>query len=102
MANPCSNIMKVYFKNEEPIKDANAFLKQFKDDFIYEYLYPDFGDEDINPEDDFDGNFEIQFESRWTTPTETLEEYSAKFNCTIIGISYEWGCSYVNSFDINT
>jgi hypothetical protein len=98
--------MKVYFLCKEgdenyAFENAKKFFKQFNEDFdSIDYLYPEFDENDI-PDEEWYDNFEMQFDSRWSTPTEKLEEYSKLFNCTFLGVSYEWGNGYVNSFDIN-
>ena len=98
MANICNNIMKVYFQGteEEQLKNCNAFVEEFLEEFgTIEYIYPE------DREEEFDGNLEMNFDSKWSTPEEKLETYSKKYNCTFLGVSYEWGNGYVNSFEID-
>jgi hypothetical protein len=99
MANICNNIMHVYFKDNKE-DNAKTFLKEFADEFNYKLIFPDV-DEEGNFYEHFDGILEINFDSKWSTPTNKLEEYSLKYSCNFLGVSYEWGNGYVNCFDID-
>ena len=86
MANTATNIINVNFKNEN---DINPFLKEFEKNL---YIC-----NDPEPEEGYT-NLMIEFESKWSEPEELLKKLVTKYNCTIIGVCYEFGCNYINSF----
>ena len=49
--------------------------------------------------DDDDNWMEISFLSRWKEPSEDLELLAIKYDCTIIGVVWEFANGYVNHFE---
>jgi len=108
MSNPCTNIMKVYFHSKEDderynFNNAQRFLKMFYEYFEeILYIWPEINEDDQEIEfEDFEENFEIHFTSKWTAPQEEMEKWSKEYDCEFLGVAYEWGNGYVDSFEIN-
>lgn len=93
MANIAQNEVLVVLKNNDKTTKKN-FINDFNNEIGEIY-------NDCSYEINNDGNcLELSFGSRWSEPREELEKLANKYNCEIIGVCYEWGQPYVNSFDI--
>ena len=94
MANICVNIASFCFQGneetfEERIKEFDEWSRENIDWFFDSYYI-----------DEGAGIIEANFESKWNTPEEQLQECANKFNVNIIGCSWDFGNNYVNSFEI--
>lgn len=97
MANICSNVFQINFKAEsmeEKKRNAVALIGEMMEELpSFEVISPS------NVEDDFDTSLEVEFTSKWVCPTGLIEEQSEKYNCSFIGVSWEFGNQYVNVFE---
>lgn len=86
-----TNIVQISFNNEEP-------FKRKKDVFISLselYNIDNFPlDEDLKD----NNSFEITFYTNWTEPRKEIESFSKNNNISFIGVVYEFGSNYVNSY----
>lgn len=94
MANLAYNIIKLDFEIEGYLKNKG---KEVYEDF--EGYEPE-GFEDLDYFDEDQSTLEVQFYSKWSYPKEFLTEMSKKHKMHIIGVSYEFGCDYVEAFEI--
>ena len=95
MANIATNIVRFHFLNTPTPEYKIAALQSFFEDFdiafeVYEK------EEDLKIYDCVD----FEFGSKWSEPTEYLQDLCNKYNIKIIGVCYEWGCDYVSSFEL--
>jgi len=92
MANICENIVAIDFEGKDAIENKKAFYNEFKEEF------------EVNSEwglDDDEVNvLELNFNSSWGTPQDRIEYYAEKYKCLFTGVSFEFGCRYVNCFAI--
>lgn len=97
MANSANNEAIIVFK--EPIRyiDAELVIKDFNNNVV-EITSSYIGQSDT----ELVNCIELSFESRWTEPREALEKLAIDYNCSIYGVCWEWGCLYVNHYEINT
>lgn len=88
MANYANNIIKVDFLGSEYETNQDLFKVGLDSEVL-----------DLSITWEGEGILEIEFSSKWSEPTELLIEMSIKYQCDIVGVSYEFGNNYVNSFE---
>jgi len=95
MANICSNEIKISFLEDN---FSNKKLKKILDEFKEKFSYEQFDAYWISDDNDI---VEISMGSKWTMPDrDELQAFATKYNCEIVGVSWEFGCNYVDSFYI--
>lgn len=96
MANMADNNIKIVFVDETSVVYKNKIFNLFKEEFP-EFEIPDYIDFDT---DVYDYLF---FESKWSAPTEWLQNLVDTEECVeyIIGVSTEFSNDYVEAFKIN-
>ena len=91
MANIAENIIMVTFK-EHTLEEKQKVL----DYFIEHLMYENYNDAFVD-----DSNYiELCYGTKWSENQEILQDICNKFDVDIIGVCYEWGCGYVNSFEL--
>jgi hypothetical protein len=96
MANIAScDIMAIFLEGtDRSVKES--FLKEFTETQVYDSIYNE-------PENELDDNaINILYGARWSEDQIGLQKLCDKYNCRIIGVCTEWGCLYVNSFELNS
>jgi len=97
MANIATNEVIIVFKEGVSVDEKKDFMKDFNEQFNGE-VYNDYS---IDVEDIKTNSIELSFGSRWVAPISELEKLADNHRCSIYGIAYEWGCLYVDSYEIN-
>jgi hypothetical protein len=97
MANLCSVIMLVSFIDEANKNEKEKLLKKFEDEFFMDMEC----DSDYFLEEEEAQSIELNGNVKWSVDLEQLQKISTKFNVNIIGVGWEWGCGYVESYEIN-
>jgi len=94
MANIANNEALAVFPEGVTVEQKRAFYKDFVDWF------------DVWSESDYDientnkNSIELSYGSKWSEQRDKLQEFADKHECSIYGVCYEWGCLYVNHFEI--
>jgi len=92
MANTCENIVAIDFEGESAMENKKAFYEEFKEEFEVRSEW--------GLDDDEANCLELTFDSSWNTPEDRIKYYAEKYKCLFTGVSFEFGCRYVNSFAI--
>lgn len=95
MANIATNEAIVVFKNPITEDDRLLFIKDFNEN-VGEIISDYVGAND----NELIQCIELSFESRWSEPKDELEKLADDYKCSIHGVCYEWGCLYVNHYNI--
>lgn len=95
MANIATNIVQVHFLNTPTPEYKIAAFKEFFEEFEF-YTEMERVELDLQTYDYVD----FEFGSKWSEPTEFLQNLCDKYNMKIVGVCHEWGCSYVSSFEL--
>ena len=94
MANIASNEAIVVFKEGVTVSTKEDFYNDLKEELeIYNDCSFDINDKTVNV-------IELSFGSRWNEPIELLQKLCDEYKCSIYGVCYEWGCLYVNHYEI--
>ena len=99
MANTCYNIIHVtYFgkTREEKVKTSKLLHEELYESNYLEY--PQYSNDGFEDENELITEFEL--ESKWVAPLQFLQHLCNKYNIDIIGVAYEFGCGYVESFEL--
>lgn len=96
MANIATNEIIIIFKENDHAKFKEDVINYIDDNLVYDEVYNDITTLDLE-----DNCIELSYGTKWSEQRETLQEICDKFNIQIVGVCYEWGCLYVNSFEIN-
>lgn len=96
MANIATNEVIIIFKENTSVEDKEEVIKYMEDNLVYDGIYNEITDCDL---EDFNCQ-ELSYGTRWSERPEILQEICNKFDVQIIGVCYEWGCLYANSFDV--
>lgn len=94
MANIANNEALAVFPEGVTVKQKQAFFNDFKEWFDV------YGDSEYDINDEQSNTIQLSYGSRWTEQQEKLQELSDNHKCSIYGVCYEWGCLYVNHFEI--
>lgn len=96
MANICMNVIHVtYFgeTSEENLKTSQLLHKELHDNVLG--IYPEYDQDNT-----YGAETEFEFDSNWVTPLQLLQHFCNKYNVDIIGVAYEFGNGYVESFEL--
>jgi hypothetical protein len=96
MANLCCVVILVSFIDEADKNEKEKLLKEFEDDF---FLHMECDDYFLKEEET--QFIELNGDVKWSVDLKQLQKISTKFNVSIIGVAWEWGCGYVESYKIN-
>jgi hypothetical protein len=101
MANLCSNIINVtYFDETEELKLKTSRLLHEELQENFSSLYPEYCNaEDCEDEYEIECYFEVG--SKWVAPLQFFHHLCNKYNVDIIGVAYEFGGGYVESFELH-
>lgn len=91
MANIATNECLFIFDENSTFEHREECMEYIDEHLIYEK----FMDYDITR-----NTIELSYGTKWNERAETLQEIADKFNVNIVGVCYEWGCVYVNAFNI--
>lgn len=97
MANTCINIVKMVFSDKTTEAEFNKLVEHLRSDNSKFY------EVEITWEcEEFTG-IEFEAQSDWSAPQDFFNELFNQypFLKQIIGVAYEWGCLYVDSFDLD-
>lgn len=91
MANMATNIAQITFNNQESFEEKSRILILFSELYSIDN-YP------LNEDLKNNNCFEITFYTNWSEPREELESFSKNHNISLIGVVYEFGSNYTNSY----
>lgn len=93
MANIANNEVMIYFIDNASIEKKQEVIKALYENIVYEDIYNE-------PDLENDNWLELSYGTKWIEQYDELVKLANKHRLRIIGVCYEWGCSYVNHFDI--
>lgn len=94
MANIATNEILVIFKDGD-VTTKEDFVNDLK------VIVEIYNDPIIGLDDQSYDTLEISFGSRWKAPKAELEKLAEEYKCAIYGVAYEWGCLYIDHYEIN-
>ena len=95
MANTATNEVLIIFKEDQNLEQRKQVINYMEEHLICDEIYNDVKDEDL--EDNF---LNISYGTKWSERIEILQEVCNIFDVHIVGVCYEWGCLYVNAFEL--
>lgn len=91
MANIADIILKVSVDNDDSNFGKIEEICNELSDISYEYFEIDYQDETLA---------EITMGGRWVAPIEQFQDICDRYGCSIIGVAFDFGLDYVDSFEI--
>lgn len=97
MANIANNEIMLTFPANLTLLQKKDILKEFENTIVCDELYNCPEDEEL---DEYD-SIELSYGTKWDEQLEELEEICKKYNLSIEGVCWEFGCNYKSIIEIN-
>ena len=96
MANIATNEVLIIFKKGSSIEERRKVISYIEENLTYDEIYNDMIDEDLE-----NSCINISYGTKWSEQQDILQDICNIFDIKIIGVCYEWGCAYVNAFELS-
>lgn len=95
MANIAENNVMLFFKENTSLEKKKEVINYMEEHLFYDGPYNYIEEPDL----EYD-SIELSYGTKWSEQPEILQEICNKFDVRILGACYEFGCLYVNSFEL--